>query len=200
MWCTCPLTTRRMYTDIPWACGLGSIRGGDLRPLHFVRLWLPDRAILRLRLGMAWTGRRMGISRRNLLRRPSLCLPQRSEFITTPPLCTEIIEDSLPRMAHSAHSYANRDAHGFGSAAGRGYAVTDMRAHLEATRGRPTASPAVIVEQPQTGARQRTEPTPATGDSPAADMLAMDTADGGHSSGGGHSGGERGGKRRRCSK
>jgi hypothetical protein len=85
-------------------------------------------------------------------------------FIITPRLCTEIIEDSLPRMADSERT-------GLRIAVGTGLAqpqVTDMRAHLEATRGRPTVSPAAIAEQPLTGALKATEPTQATGDSPAA--------------------------------
>ena len=52
--------------------------------------------------------------------------------------------------------------------------VTDMRAHLAATRGRRTASPAAIAEQPLTGALQATEPTQATGDSPAANEVSLD--------------------------
>jgi hypothetical protein len=51
-----------------------------------------------------------------------------------------------------------------------------MRAHLEATRGHPTASPAAIAELPLTGALKVTEPTQATGEFPAADMPALDTA------------------------
>jgi hypothetical protein len=51
--------------------------------------------------------------------------------------------------------------------------VTDMRAHLEATRGRPTGSPAAIAGQPLTGALEATEPTQATGGSPAADELPL---------------------------
>jgi hypothetical protein len=49
--------------------------------------------------------------------------------------------------------------------------VTDMRALLEATRGRLTDSSAAIAEQPLTGALKVTEPTPATGDFPAAHGL-----------------------------
>ena len=92
-------------------------------------------------------------------------------FITTPPLCTEIIEDSLPRMAHLERTHLP-------IAVRTGLAqpqVMGMRAHLEATRGHPTPSPAAIAELPLTGALKVTEPTQATGDSPA-DMPAVDTA------------------------
>lgn len=96
-------------------------------------------------------------------------------FITTPPLCTEIIEDSLPGMADSERT-------GLRIAAGAGLVqpqVADMRAdlvatvHLVATRGRLAASPA-IAELPLTGARKVTERTPATGDSPAANEVSRD--------------------------
>jgi hypothetical protein len=98
-------------------------------------------------------------------------MPSAAErFITTPRLCTEIIEDSLPRMAHSERTRL-RVAMGTGLAQPQ---VTDMRAHLEATRGRPTASPAAIAGQPLTGALKLTEPTQATGDSPAANELSLD--------------------------
>jgi len=63
--------------------------------------------------------------------------------IATPRLCTEIIEDFLPRMAHSERTHLRIAVH-TGSAQPQ---VTDMRAHLEATRGRPTASPAAIAGQ-----------------------------------------------------
>ena len=93
--------------------------------------------------------------------------------ITTPRLCTEIIEDSLPRVAHSEHTRL-RIAMRTGLAQPQ---VTDMRAHLEVTPGRPTASPAAIAVQLSTGALQVTEPTQAPGDSPAAaDMPAAHTA------------------------
>ena len=59
--------------------------------------------------------------------------------ITTPRLCTEIIEDSLPREAHTERAGLAQPQ------------VADMRAHLEATRGRRAASPP-IAEQPLTGA------------------------------------------------
>jgi len=52
--------------------------------------------------------------------------------------------------------------------------VADLLAHLEATRGRPTASPAAIAAQPLTGALKGTEPTQATGDSPAANEVLLD--------------------------
>jgi hypothetical protein len=90
--------------------------------------------------------------------------------IATPRLCTEIIEDSLPRTAHSERTHL-RVAMGAGLAQPQ---VTDMRAHLEATRGHPTASPAAIAGQPLTGAPKVTEPTQATGDSPAANELSLD--------------------------
>jgi hypothetical protein len=54
-------------------------------------------------------------------------------FIITPRLCTEIIEDSLPRVADSERA---------------GSRVADMRVHLEATRELPAASPAAIAGQP----------------------------------------------------
>jgi hypothetical protein len=72
-------------------------------------------------------------------------MPSAAErFITTLPLCMEIIEDSLPRVADSERTHLP-------IAVRTGMAqrqVTDMRAHLEATRGRPTASPAAIAGQP----------------------------------------------------
>jgi hypothetical protein len=52
--------------------------------------------------------------------------------------------------------------------------VMDMRAHLEATPGRPAASPAAIAGLPLTGALQVTEPTQATGDSPVATEVSPD--------------------------
>ncbi len=85
-------------------------------------------------------------------------------FITMPHLCTEIIADSLPRVVDSERA-------GLRVAMHAGLAqplVTDMRAYLEATRGRRAASPAPTAAQPLTGARKVTELTQATGDSPAA--------------------------------
>lgn len=85
-------------------------------------------------------------------------------FITMPRLCTEIIEDSHPRVVDSERA-------GLRVVMGAGLAlpmVTDMRAYLEATRGRPAASPAPTAGQALTGARKVTGPTQATGDSPAA--------------------------------
>jgi len=82
--------------------------------------------------------------------------------IATPRLCTEIIEDSLPRMARSERIHL-RVAMGTRSAQPQ---VTGMRAHLEATRGSPATSPAAIAEV--------TAPTQATGDSPAANELSLD--------------------------
>jgi hypothetical protein len=78
-----------------------------------------------------------------------------------PRLCTEIIEDSLPRTAHTERA-------GLRVAGMAQPQVADMREYLEATRERPAASPAAIAEQPLTGALKVTGPTPATGDSPAA--------------------------------
>jgi hypothetical protein len=101
----------------------------------------------------------------------AILMPSAAErFIATPRLCTEIIEDSLPRMAHSERTNL-RVAMRTGLAQPQ---VTDMRAHLEATPGRPTASPAAIAGQPLTGALKVTEPTQATGDSPAANELSLD--------------------------
>jgi hypothetical protein len=90
-------------------------------------------------------------------------------FITTPRLCTEIIGDSLPRMAHSDRADM-RIAVGAGLAQPQ---VTDMRAHLEATRGHREASPAAI-EEPLTAALKGTGPSRATGDSPAATEGSLD--------------------------
>jgi hypothetical protein len=87
-------------------------------------------------------------------------------FITTPRLCTEIIED-IPRMAHTERA-------GLAQPQVMDMQDMDMRAHLEATRGRPTASPAAVAAQPLTGALLITEATPATGDSPAANEVSLD--------------------------
>jgi hypothetical protein len=93
----------------------------------------------------------------------AILMPSAAErFITTPPLCTEIIEGSLPRMAHSERAGLTQPR------------VTDMRGHLEATRERPTASPAAIAGQPLTGARLVTEPTQAAGDSLAVNEVSLD--------------------------
>jgi hypothetical protein len=84
-------------------------------------------------------------------------------FITTQRLRTEIIEDFLPRMAGSERA-------GLQVAVHKGFArpqVTDMRAHLEATR-------ATIAGLPLTGALKVTVPTQAVGDSPAANGLSLD--------------------------
>ncbi len=86
-----------------------------------------------------------------------------------PPLCTEITEDSPPRAADSERTHL-RIAVGVGLAQPQ---VVDMRAQVEATRERPTASPA-IAGQPLTAALKGTEPTPATGDSPAANEVLRD--------------------------
>ena len=96
-------------------------------------------------------------------------MPSAAErFITTPRLCTEIIGDSPPLMAQSERTDLLITVR-----AGLAQPVTDMQAHLEATR-RPTASPAAIAEQPLTGALKVTEPSPATGDSPAANEVSLD--------------------------
>ena len=98
-------------------------------------------------------------------------MPSAAErFITTPRLCTEIIEDFLLLVAHSERAHL-RVAMRTGLAQPQ---VANMRAHLEAMRGRPTALPAAIAGQPLTGARKVTEPTQATGDSPAANELSLD--------------------------
>jgi len=93
----------------------------------------------------------------------AILMPSGAErFITTLRLCTEIIEDSLPRMAHSERAGLAQPQ------------VTDMRARRGATRARPTASPAAIAGQPLTGALKVPEPTQATGDSPAANEGSLD--------------------------
>ena len=98
-----------------------------------------------------------------------ILMPSAAErFITTPRLCTEIIGDSPPLMAQSERTDLLITVR-----AGLAQPVTDMQAHLEATRG-PTASPAAIAEQPLTGALKVTEPSPATGDSPAANEVSLD--------------------------
>jgi hypothetical protein len=90
-------------------------------------------------------------------------------FITTPRLCTEIIEDSLPRMAHSELAHL-RIAVRAGLAQPQ---ATDMQAHLEAPRERPTALPATMAGQ-LTAALKEAEPTQATGDFPAATEHSLD--------------------------
>jgi hypothetical protein len=101
----------------------------------------------------------------------AILMPSAAErFIATPRSSTEIIEDSLPRTAHSERADL-RIAVRTGLAQPQ---VTDMRAHLEATRGRPTASPAPIAGQALTGALKVTEPMQATGDSPAANEPSLD--------------------------
>ncbi len=100
----------------------------------------------------------------------TLGLSAAEAFITTPPLCTETIEDSLPRVAHSEREglrVVMREALGQPQ-------VADMRAHLEATRERRTVSPAAIAVQRSTGVRKGTEPTLATADSPAANEVSLD--------------------------
>lgn len=98
-------------------------------------------------------------------------MPSAAErFITTPHLCTETIEDFLPRMEHSERADL-RIAVGAGLAQPQ---VTDLRAHLEATRVRRTVSPAAIVGQALTGALKGTEPSRATVDSPAANEVSRD--------------------------
>jgi hypothetical protein len=88
----------------------------------------------------------------------AILMPSAAEgSIATPRLCTEIIEDSLPRMAHSERIHLRVTTH-------TGLA----QPQVTATRGRPTASSAAIAGQPLIGALKLTEPTQATGDSPAA--------------------------------
>ncbi len=172
MWCMCPLTTRRMCTDIPSACGLGSIRGGDLVARIF-RSALASRS--RRSSASAGDGMDGALGGASAVESSSaaILMPSAAEhFITTPHSCTEIIEDSLPHTARSERTHLRMAAR-TGLAQPR---VMDMRAHLEATRGRPAASPAAIAGQPLTGALEVTDPTQATGDIPAADMLAVDTA------------------------
>jgi hypothetical protein len=91
-------------------------------------------------------------------------------FITTPRLCTEIIEDTRPRVADSERT-ALPIAVRAGLAQPR---VADTQAHLEDTPGRPTASRAATAGQPLTGVLKVTEPTRATGDSPAANGVSLD--------------------------
>ena len=146
-----------------WGVGFGG-------PYISFGFGFPTLAVLRLRLGMAWMGHRLGLPRWSLLWRPSLGLSAEERFITMPLLCTEIIEDSLPRMVDSERA-------GLRIAVGAGLAhpqVADMRAHLEAMRGHRTASPAAIAGQPLTGVLKGTEPTQATGDSPAANEVSLD--------------------------
>ena len=93
-------------------------------------------------------------------------MPSATErFIAAPRSRTEIIEDSLPRTVHSERTDLPQPQ------------VTDMLAHLEATQGHPTASPAAIVGQPLTGALKVAEPMQPTGaDTPAVVTAAADTA------------------------
>src|SRR3984885_2457815 len=101
----------------------------------------------------------------------AILMPSAAErFIITPPLCTEIIEDTLLCVADSERTHL-RVAMGAGLAQPR---VTHMRGHREATRERRTATPAAIAGQLLTGALKATEPTQATGDSPAANELSLD--------------------------
>jgi hypothetical protein len=101
----------------------------------------------------------------------AILMPSAAErFIITPPLCTEIIEDTLLCVADSERTHL-RVAMGAGLAQPQ---VTDMQAHREATRGRRTASPAAIAGQLLTGALKGIESTQATGDSPAANELSLD--------------------------
>ena len=95
-------------------------------------------------------------------------------FIITPLLCTEIIEDSLPRVADSERTVL-RAAMGAGLARPQ---VADMRARLEATRGSHAASRAAIAGQllvaALVAAGKVTGPTQATGDSPPANEGLLD--------------------------
>lgn len=101
----------------------------------------------------------------------AILMPSAAErFIATPRLCTEIIEDSLPRTVHWERMDL-RIAVRTGLAQPQ---VTDMRAQLEATRARPTPSPAAIAGQPSTGAPKVTEPTQEIGDYLAANEPPLD--------------------------
>lgn len=179
----CPLITRRMYTDIPWAFGLGSIRGGEL-----------DLAARSFRSASAFRSRRSsgsggdgmdgesdGDSTVESSSAATLGDTVAERFITMPRLCTEIIEDSPPRAADSERAgmrvagtaqpqVADMPAMDM---AVTDMPVTDMRAHLAAMRGRRTASPA-IAEQLLTAALQGTEPTQPTEDSLAATAVSLD--------------------------
>lgn len=158
-----------MCTDILWACGLGSIRGGELDSADRT-----FRSALAFHSGRSWASAGDGMDGASAgastveSSSVDILMPSAAErFITTPRLCTEIIEDSLPRMAHSERTHLL-------IAVRAGLAqrlAADMRAHLEATRERPTASPAVIAGQLLTGALKGTEPTQETVDSPAANEV-----------------------------
>src|SRR3984885_301851 len=162
MWCMCPLTTRPMCTDTRSACGLGSLRCGDWAARTF-RSALASRS----RRSSASAGDGMdGVSAGAFTVESfsaAILMPSAAErFIITPPLCTEIIEDTLLCVADSERTHL-RVAMGAGLAQPQ---VTHMRGHREAMRGRRTASPAAIAGQLLTGALKATEATEATGDSP----------------------------------
>src|SRR3984885_7031525 len=98
----------------------------------------------------------------------AILMPSAAErFITTRRSCTEITADFPPRVAQSERTPL-QVAMGAGSTPLR---AADMRAHLEATREPPTASPAAIAGRPSTGVLKATDPTQATGDSPPANEL-----------------------------
>jgi hypothetical protein len=95
-------------------------------------------------------------------------------FITMLRLCTEIIADSLPHVAHSERAHSQVTMHaGLAPPQVTDMLGMDMRVH-EATQGRPADSPAAIAGRPLAGARKVTEPMQATGDSPAANELSLD--------------------------
>src|ERR1700722_2199495 len=107
----------------------------------------------------------------------AILMPSAAErFITTPRLCTETIEDFLPRMAHSEGAHLR-----VGMRTGLAQPqVVDMRAHLEATRGRPAASPAAIAGHGAAAAGSRTDTLRMEASSvrPVAGALPADTAAG----------------------
>jgi hypothetical protein len=157
MSCMCPLTTPRTCTDILSARGLASIRGGelDLAAPTFRSALASRSRPSSASAGDGVDGESAGDSTVESFSAAILGPSVAERFITMPPLCTEIIEDSLPRMVDTERA-------GLPVAGMARPQVADMRVHLEATPGRPAASPAAIVEQPLT------EPTQVTADSPAA--------------------------------
>ena|SRR5579863_1620860 len=147
MWCTCPLTTRLMYMGIPWACGLGSIRGGELDlVVPTFRSALASRSHRSSALaGDGTDGASAGASTVESSSAAILGPIVGERFITIPRLCMEIIEGSHPHVADTERAGLLQ--------------VADMRAHRgatvrrEATRERRTASRAAIAGQPLTGAQ-----------------------------------------------
>src|ERR1700733_9992554 len=170
MWCMCPLTTRPMCTDTRSACGLGSIRGGDLAARVFRSALASRSRRSSASAGDGVDGASAGASPVESSLAAILMASAAEPFTTTPRLCTEIIEDSLPRVEDSERDLL-RVTMRAGSAQQR---VGDMRAHLEVMRGRRMASPAAVAEQPLTVALKGTEPTQATGDSPVTNEPSVD--------------------------